>query len=223
MVGAGFVDSLARPNGNITGVSILANELDGKRQEIVIEAVPGLRRMAALADFNRAPVKLEALQEAARARNIELSIVRVAKGEDIAAAVDEAHASGAGALNVLASPILFGSRRLIFDRAASLGLPAIYQTPEACSHDAVPQPSASDQCVPFVSIKRQEGGQGAAEEGRQRGKCLPVGVVDDEARFSLFGGRWWREAAGSFGHEAIPGTRSRLLLTLRHPGLAQDF
>ena len=43
---------MARPNGNTTGVSILATELDGKRQEILIEAVPGLRRMAALADFN---------------------------------------------------------------------------------------------------------------------------------------------------------------------------
>jgi putative ABC transport system substrate-binding protein len=80
MVGEGLVDSLARPNGNITGVSILATELDGKRQEILIEAVPGLRRMAALADSNAtADAKLYALQEAARARNIELSIHRIAK------------------------------------------------------------------------------------------------------------------------------------------------
>ena len=49
--GQGLVNSLARPGGNTTGVSILATELDGKRQEILIEAVPGLRRMAALADF----------------------------------------------------------------------------------------------------------------------------------------------------------------------------
>ena len=52
MLGSGLVNSLARPNGNTTGVSILATELDGKRQEILIEAVPGLRRMAALADSN---------------------------------------------------------------------------------------------------------------------------------------------------------------------------
>ena len=130
MVGAGFVDSLARPNGNTTGVSILATELDGKRQEVLIEAMPGLRRMAALADFNRAPVNLEALQEAARARNIELSIIRVAKSEDIAAAIEEAHASGATALNVLASPFLDTNRRVILDRVAALRLPAIYQFPE---------------------------------------------------------------------------------------------
>ena len=44
------MNSLARPDGNTTGVSILATELDGKRQDILIEAVPGLRRMAVLAD-----------------------------------------------------------------------------------------------------------------------------------------------------------------------------
>ena len=52
MVGSGLVNSLARPGGNTTGMSILATELDGKRQEILIEAVPGVRRMAALADPN---------------------------------------------------------------------------------------------------------------------------------------------------------------------------
>src|SRR5215813_5963611 len=47
MVGEGLVESLARPNSNTTGISILATELDGKRQDILIEAVPGIRRMAA--------------------------------------------------------------------------------------------------------------------------------------------------------------------------------
>jgi ABC transporter substrate binding protein len=53
MIGAGLVDSMARPNGNTTGFSLLATELDGKRQELLIEAVPTLRRMAALADSKR--------------------------------------------------------------------------------------------------------------------------------------------------------------------------
>jgi putative ABC transport system substrate-binding protein len=52
MLGFGLVNSLARPNGNTTGVSILVYEADGKRQDILIEAVPGLRRMAVLADVN---------------------------------------------------------------------------------------------------------------------------------------------------------------------------
>ena len=131
MVGEGLVDSLARPNGNTTGLSIFAGELDGKRQEILIEAVRGLRRMAALADANTTPVaKLDVLREAARALNIELSIHRIAGGEEIAAAIDMAQASGAAALNVLASPMFFGNRQLIMDRVAALRLPAIYQWPD---------------------------------------------------------------------------------------------
>ncbi len=71
MVGSGFVTSLARPGGNMTGVSILATELDGKRQEILIEAVPGRDRIAALADTNTtAPLALEALQSAAHKRGV---------------------------------------------------------------------------------------------------------------------------------------------------------
>jgi putative ABC transport system substrate-binding protein len=131
MLGAGLVNSMARPDGNTTGVSILAAELDGKRQELLIEAVPGLRRMAVLADSNATRIaKLEALQDAARGRNIDLSIHRIARSEEIAAAIDMAHASGAAALNVLASPLLYGNRRLIIDRTAALRLPAIYQWPE---------------------------------------------------------------------------------------------
>jgi putative tryptophan/tyrosine transport system substrate-binding protein len=49
MLGSGLVNSLARPNGNTTGVTVLAAELDGKRQEILIEAVPGIRGMRPLA------------------------------------------------------------------------------------------------------------------------------------------------------------------------------
>jgi putative tryptophan/tyrosine transport system substrate-binding protein len=94
MVGEGVVSSMARPTGNTTGVSILATELDGKRQEILIEAVPGLRRMAALVDSNTTTVaRLNDLQEAARARNIELSIHRIAKGEEITAAIEMVKAS----------------------------------------------------------------------------------------------------------------------------------
>jgi putative tryptophan/tyrosine transport system substrate-binding protein len=131
MVGEGLVDSLARPMGNTTGLSIFAGELDGKRQEILIEAVPRIRRIAALADVNSTPIaKLDLLREAAHARNIELSIYRVAEGKEIADTIDTAKASGASALNILASPMFFGNRRLIIDRAAALRLPAIYQWPD---------------------------------------------------------------------------------------------
>jgi putative tryptophan/tyrosine transport system substrate-binding protein len=132
MLGSGLVTSLARPDGNTTGVSILAREADGKRQDILIEAVPGLRLMAVLTDVNYTKAaKLVALQEAARAHNIEFSIHRVARGEDIAAAIDNAQASGATALNIVSSPLFYDHRHLIMERAAAARLPTIYEFPEA--------------------------------------------------------------------------------------------
>ena len=127
MVGEGFVKSFARPNGNTTGISIFATELDGKRQDILIEAVPGIRRMAALADTLTTEAKTRALQEAARAHNVELSIYRITRAEEIVATIDKAQASGATALNVLASPMLDGNVPLIIERVAALRLPAMYQ------------------------------------------------------------------------------------------------
>ena len=72
LVAAGFVHSLARPGGNITGVSIGAPELNGKRLEILMEAVPGARRIGILAEpaITHA-AELEALQNAARAHGVE--------------------------------------------------------------------------------------------------------------------------------------------------------
>ena len=131
MVGQGLVRSLAQPGGNTTGITLLASELDGKRQEILIEAVPGVRRIAALVDSNTTtPSRLRVLEDAARARGVELSIHRVARREEIASAIDAAKAADAGALNVLASSLLFNSRAFIFDRVAALRLPAVYQWPE---------------------------------------------------------------------------------------------
>jgi ABC-type uncharacterized transport system substrate-binding protein len=131
MVGQGFVRSLGQPGGNTTGVTLLASELDGKRQEILIEAVPGVRRIAALVDSNTTtPSRLRALEEAASARGVELSSHQVARREEIGSAIDAAKAADAGALNVLASSLLFNGRAFIFDRVAILRLPAVYQWPE---------------------------------------------------------------------------------------------
>ena len=101
MIGDGLVESFARPNGNTTGISTFFNELDGKRQDILIEAMPGIRRMAALAETSLlTEAKARALQEAARANNVELLIYRITRAEDIAATIDKAKSSGATALNV---------------------------------------------------------------------------------------------------------------------------
>jgi putative tryptophan/tyrosine transport system substrate-binding protein len=131
LVGSGLVASLARLGGNTTGISILATELDGKRQEILMEMVSGARRMAALADANTAASQnIRALEGATRARGVELSVHLVDRAERIIPAIEDAKREGAQALNVLASPLLHSRRFDIFERTASLRLPAIYQAPE---------------------------------------------------------------------------------------------
>jgi putative tryptophan/tyrosine transport system substrate-binding protein len=83
--------------------------------------------MAILADTKatRSP-ELQALEDAARARGVEVSVHRVASAEEITEAIDTAKASGAAALNVFSAPVLYGNRQLIIDRVAALRLPAIY-------------------------------------------------------------------------------------------------
>ena len=131
MVGSGLVNSMARPDGNITGVSILAAELDGKRQEILIQAVPGLRRMAAITDFNATgSSKLQELQDAARARGVALSIHLIASAQEVTEGIAAAKASGAEALNILSSPFLYANRQIVMQSVAALRMPAIYQFPE---------------------------------------------------------------------------------------------
>jgi ABC-type uncharacterized transport system substrate-binding protein len=138
MLRYGFVNSLARPDGNTTGVSLFGFDLDGKRQEILIEAVPGLRQMAALSadDVDNTPARLDALHQAARAHSVELSIHRVARGDQIATAIDRAQASGATALNILGSALFYANAHLIMERAAALRIPAMFFFPEEAEEGA---------------------------------------------------------------------------------------
>jgi putative ABC transport system substrate-binding protein len=130
MVGAGVIRTFARPGGNVTGVSILA-ELDGKRQELLMEVVPSAQKIAILADpaFTY-PAQLQVLEDAARAHGVEALVLTAGKQAEIAPAMDKAKASGAAALNVLSAPLFSINRRLVIERAAALRLPAIYEWPE---------------------------------------------------------------------------------------------
>jgi putative ABC transport system substrate-binding protein len=134
MVAAGLVRSFARPGGNVTGVSVLSLELDAKRQEILMEAVPGARRIAVLTDPAALPQsaqpQLQALQNATRARGVEVAVFTAGAPKQIAPTMDKAKAWGATALNVLSAPLFSFNRRIVIERAAALGLPAIYEWPE---------------------------------------------------------------------------------------------
>ena len=142
MVAEGVVASLAHPGGNITGVSLLSPELDTKRQEILIEAVPGAHKIAAMADANAAPeYHLQALEHAARSRGVELLVFRVGGPGEITSAIDAAKASGVEALNFLASPLFSvpgsQSNRVVLDRVAVVRLPSIFQFPETAEAGAL--------------------------------------------------------------------------------------
>jgi putative ABC transport system substrate-binding protein len=135
MVAAGFVRSLAHPGGNITGISVLSPELDGKRQDILIEIVPEARRIGAVADGRITPTfNSEALQQAARSRGVELSIFSVKDPKEIKSTIEAAKASSCEAINFLASPMfsLPGSRNyeVVEEVIGAARLPAIFQWPE---------------------------------------------------------------------------------------------
>jgi len=102
-VAAGFVASLARPGGNITGLSDLSVELPGKRLEILKEAVPQSARIAVLAD-PAAPyhaVKMHSLTVAAQALGVHLHVVEVRRADALASAFAAMTRAGADALIVM--------------------------------------------------------------------------------------------------------------------------
>jgi len=131
MLAAGLVPSLARPDGNTTGISILATELDGKRQELLMEMLPKARRMAALADPNSTQAdRLQTLKDAAHASGVEISIHMVDNADKIVPTIDEAKASGAEALNFLSTPLFNQNRSIIIQHVIALRLPSIHHLPE---------------------------------------------------------------------------------------------
>jgi putative ABC transport system substrate-binding protein len=138
MVADGFAASLARPGGNITGLSLLSPQLDGKRQEILIEAAPGARKIAVLADANVAePAHLQQLQQAAQSQGIEVLVRGVAKRDDAISALDDVKASGAQAINFLATPMFSVNNADLIRHVTTLRLPSIYQWPENAEDGAL--------------------------------------------------------------------------------------
>ena len=138
MVATGLVVSLARPGGNITGISLLSPELDGKRQELLIEAVPGVRKIAILADANvTEPAHLQELQDAAHARGIEVLVRGVEKRGDVIAAISDVKTSGAQAINFLSTPMFSVNAADFIRHVTSLHLPSIYQWPEDAEDGAL--------------------------------------------------------------------------------------
>lgn len=135
MVGEGLVGSLANRGGNTTGLSILSAELNGKRQEILMELLPKSKKMAILADA--ASQQFAALQSSARARGVDVSILTISKPDDVEPALKQARADGATAINIAGSALLFAMRQQILATATALGLGTMYQWTEGIREGAL--------------------------------------------------------------------------------------
>jgi putative ABC transport system substrate-binding protein len=131
-VGSGFVASLARPGGNITGLSTLAPELSGKHLELLKEIAPRLSRVAVFGNSTR-PGNAQSLKEtelAAGVLKVKLQYLDVLDPKDLETAFREARKGRAEAVLVLANPVIVLQRTQIADLAVKSRLPAIYDRRE---------------------------------------------------------------------------------------------
>jgi putative tryptophan/tyrosine transport system substrate-binding protein len=127
---SGLVASLARPGGNLTGLSFLNTELSAKRLEVLLEALPGLRRVAMFNDPNTANATVGATEAAARQLRVQLLRFDIRDVGDLERTFLAAKRDGAEALDVLASAFFNANRKQIVDLAARSRLPAIYESRE---------------------------------------------------------------------------------------------
>jgi len=131
-VGSGFVASLARPGGNITGLSTLSPEISGKQLEILKEVVPKLSRVGVLGDVTRPgiPQELREINVAADAFRVQVQYLEVRGSKDIEIAFRAAIKERVDAVLVLGSPVLTSERKQVVELAVKSRLPAIYAREE---------------------------------------------------------------------------------------------
>jgi putative ABC transport system substrate-binding protein len=130
-VTSGLITSLARPGGNITGLSALTPELVGKNLEQLTQTVPGVSRVAVLwqpGAFGERTERdmLKGAEVAARALGVQLQFVEVRGSEDFDRAFSDMTRARAAALTVLPSSMFNSERRRLVDLAAKNRLPAVY-------------------------------------------------------------------------------------------------
>jgi putative tryptophan/tyrosine transport system substrate-binding protein len=130
-VGNALVASLARPGGNVTGLSILGTDLAGKRLELLRDVVPALHTLAIMANVDNPAVRLEMgeVQAAARALGLEVIILEVRRAEDIAPAI-AALKGRAETLYVVGDALVIAQRIRLVTLPLSAKLPTIYNSRE---------------------------------------------------------------------------------------------
>ena len=131
-VGSGFIASLARPGGNITGLSTLSPEISGKQLDLLKEILPKISRVAVVGNSIE-PGNAETLKEtqlAAGGFGVQLQYLDVRGPEDIEIAFSAIKKDRANALIVLRNPVTSTHRKQVIDLAAKNRVPAMYVSPE---------------------------------------------------------------------------------------------
>ena len=151
-VGTGFVESLARPGGNVTGLSTMSAELSGKRVELMREIIPGIARIAFLwnPDVRGALFAYKETESAARAMRIQLQSIELTRGEDLDAALATLTQQRAQALIAQApNPVLFSRRDQVVGFTQRNRLPSMYGQNEFADAGGLISygPSAADSYV----------------------------------------------------------------------------
>jgi len=130
-LGSGFVASLARPGGNVTGLTLVTAELNAKRLQLIRELVPGNPRLGVLANPDGAGrTHVRDLESAAKPFNLTLRVVEAQDVEGIDRAFGTFAQERIGALLVLPDALLFNEHRRIVGLAARARLPAVYESRE---------------------------------------------------------------------------------------------
>ena len=131
LVGSGLVSSLAKPGGNITGVSILSTELDAKRVEVLKELLPRTKHFGVLNDPEvSGPERLRTLTDTARRLDVALQIIDVRRPDDLEGAFRALQTAGVDGVNILSSAMLFGLRPRLGELSLACKVPAICQSRE---------------------------------------------------------------------------------------------
>jgi len=132
MQASGLVPSVARPGGNVSGVSMFSSELDPKRLALLSELIPQGHRIAALAESAAGP-SIPKVKKAAHDLGIEVALFEAGSDAKIGPALDSIIAAKVDGVNVLASAVFHNGRQPILVRMEAARLPAIYQWPEYAS------------------------------------------------------------------------------------------
>ena len=144
-VAAGYVDSFARPGGNITGLSRLTQELSGKRLELLKEVIPTLSSVGILEVATAGPAMSKQYEPGARALNIQLQSLQVrGPAPDIDGAFQAAPKGPTSALITVRNPVLIPHSNRIVDLAMKNRLPSMYETSDSVEAGGLLSYSSND-------------------------------------------------------------------------------